>query len=67
MQRRYTQYGYTNNNVSNTYENLSNNQYQKQPQKTNTDVGVGTNQQTLKRCGIVKDGKGSDSYCKTCV
>lgn len=28
--------------------------YETHPRKTETDVGVGTRQQTLKRCGIVK-------------
>jgi hypothetical protein len=28
--------------------------YEHHPRKTETDVGVGTRQQTLKRCGIVK-------------
>lgn len=30
------------------------------PKKTETDVGVGTRQQTLKRCGIVKPDRGQD-------
>lgn len=39
------------------------NQYR--PQKTQTDIGVGTRQQTIKRCGIVKPEMSLTSYLKS--